>query len=250
VARWAASTRSIGRDVAVREEFMSRATLPSAPPAADVLLCQDDGVRPLRVLDVAAKVALVALLVAALVFPDLSGIKGKASTARLVVYPLGMLAVPLWWWLYGRRRDRVAAFPWLADLLVTLPWLLDLGGNRANLFDTVPWWDDAMHFLNWLLLTAGVLVAWAPRGVSRGVVVMCGLGFGAGAALLWELGEYVAFVRNSPELATAYTDTLGDLALGSLGAVLAGLVVAYGSSRRGSARAEGGGERVTRIELA
>ena len=123
--------------------------------------------RPLRVLDIAAKVTLVALLVAALVFPDLSGIKGKASTARLVVYPLGMLAVPLWWWLYGRRRDRSSGFPWLADLLVTLPWLLDLAGNRANLFDTVPWWDDAMHFLNWLLLTAGVLLAWAPRGVSR-----------------------------------------------------------------------------------
>ena len=204
--------------------------------------------RVLRVLDVAVKVALVALLVSALVFPDLSGIKGKASTARLVVYPLGALAVPLWWGLYGRRRagragqagGRAAGFPWLADLLVSLPWFLDLLGNRLDLFDTVPWWDDAMHFLNWLLLTAGVLLAWAPRGVSRGVVVMCALGFGVSAALLWELGEYVAFVRNSPELGTAYTDTLGDLALGSLGAVLAGLVVAYlplgglGTGRAGS----------------
>lgn len=183
--------------------------------------------RALRVLDVAVKVALVALLVSALIYPDLSGIKGKASTARLVVYPLGMLAVPLWWWVYGRRRPRATGFPWLADLLVTLPWLLDLLGNRLDLFDTVRWWDDGMHFLNWLLLTAGVLLAWAPRRVSRGVVVMCGLGFGVSAALLWELGEYVAFVRNSPELTTAYTDTLGDLALGSLGAVLAGLAVAY-----------------------
>jgi len=203
--------------------------------------------RALRVLDVAAKVALVALLVSALVFPDLSGIKGKASTARLVVFPLGTLAAPLWWWLYGRSRAQRRAterperagggpgrvvFPWLADLLVTAPWLLDLLGNRLDLFDTVTWWDDAMHFVNWVLLTAGVLVAWAPRAVSRGVVVMCGLGFGVTAALLWELGEYVAFVRNSPELATAYTDTLGDLALGSLGAVLAGVAVAYLPVRR------------------
>jgi hypothetical protein len=51
------------------------------------------------------------------------------------------------------------------------------------------------------------------------------LGFGATAAVVWELGEYVAFVRHSPELQTAYTDTLGDLALGSLGALVAGLII-------------------------
>jgi len=189
-------------------------------------------VRAVRILDLVVKVGLVALLVSALVFPDLAGIKEKAGTARLVVYPLGMLAVPLWWWSYGRRRDRGAGFPWAADLLVSLPWLLDLLGNRFDLFDTVTWWDDWMHFLNWLLLTAGVLLAWAARRVSRGVVVMCGVGFGLSAALLWELGEYVAFVRGSPELTTAYTDTLGDLALGGLGSLLAGLAVAYLRRRR------------------
>lgn len=43
--------------------------------------------------------------------------------------------------------------------------------------------------------------------------------------MIWELGEYVAFVRHSTELQTAYTDTLGDLTLGTLGALLAGLIV-------------------------
>jgi hypothetical protein len=191
--------------------------------------------RAVRVLDLLVKVALVGLLVSALVFPDLSGVKEKAGTARLVVYPLGMVVVPLWWWLYGRRRAGVrgagasgrGGFPWTADLLISLPWLLDLLGNRFDLFDTVDWWDDWMHFLNWLLLTAGVLLAWSARGVSRGVVVMCAVGFGLTAALLWELGEYFAFIRTSPELTTAYTDTLGDLTLGGLGSLLAGLSVAY-----------------------
>jgi len=45
-------------------------------------------------------------------------------------------------------------------------------------------------------------------------------------AILWELLEYVTFIRHSPELATAYHDTLGDLALGLLGSVVAGLLVA------------------------
>lgn len=183
----------------------------------------------LRVADLVVKALLVVLLVAALLYPDLSGLKEKAGTARLVVYPIGMLAVPVWWWLRGRHRrarGEAGGFPWAADLLVTLPWLLDTLGNRLNLFDTVGWWDDAMHFLNWLLLTAGVLLAWAPRGLTRGVLVLCALGIGLAAALLWELGEYVAFIRNSPEYTTAYTDTLGDLTLGGLGSLVAGLLVA------------------------
>ena len=52
-------------------------------------------------------------------------------------------------------------------------------------------------------------------------------------AILWELGEYFAFIRNSPELATAYTDTLGDMALGLSGATLAAAiaVIALGLPR-------------------
>lgn len=170
---------------------------------------------------IAAKLLLFALLLSALIWPDLSGIKGKASGARLVVYPVGAMILPLFW--YAVRRGR--AFPWLADLLITLPWLVDLAGNRLNLFDTVWWWDDLMHFLLWGLLTAGVLLAFSSGTSSRGLTVMLALGFGATAAVVWEIGEYWAFIRHSTELQSAYTDTLGDLALGTLGALLAGLIV-------------------------
>jgi hypothetical protein len=173
-----------------------------------------------------AKVLLLGLLLSALIWPDLSGIKGKASTARLIVYPLGGMILPLWWWAYGRTRSKLhRTFPWPADLLMTLPWLIDLVGNRLNLFDTVNWWDDAMHFVLWGFLTAGVLLAFVPRDLSRAVTTFTALGFGATAAVVWEVGEYITFVRNSPELQTAYTDTLGDLTLGTLGALLAGLIV-------------------------
>jgi len=40
-------------------------------------------------------------------------------------------------------------------------------------------------------------------------------------------GEFVTFVPNSPEAATAYADTLGDIALGMVG----GLVGAIATSR-------------------
>jgi hypothetical protein len=175
---------------------------------------------------VGAKVLLFALLLSALIWPDLSGIKGKASTARLIVYPVGAMVLPLWWWAYGRARSKLhQSFPWHADLLMTLPWLIDLIGNRLNLFDTIDWWDDAMHFVLWGFLTAGVLLAFAPRNLSRGLTAFVALGFGATAAVVWEVGEYVAFIRSSPELQSAYTDTLGDLTLGTLGALLAGLIL-------------------------
>jgi hypothetical protein len=177
-------------------------------------------------LDVAVKAGLVALLLVAVIWPDLGGLKGKAAGARLVVYPLGAAVVPLVWWTARRTRpgSRPGAFPWLGDLLFSLPWFLDTLGNRLNLFDTLWWWDDWMHFLSWGLLTAAVLVLFAPDG-GLWPMVERALAFGCGSALLWELGEYAAFIRNSPELQTAYTDTLGDLALGTLGSLVAAILV-------------------------
>ena len=40
------------------------------------------------------------------------------------------------------------------------------------------------------------------------VIAALVVGFGSFAALVWELGEYFAFIRNGDELATAYQDTL------------------------------------------
>lgn len=60
-----------------------------------------------------AKAMLFLLLLTALIWPDLSGIKGKASTARLVVYPIGAMLLPLWWLAYGRTKSKLhKAFPW------------------------------------------------------------------------------------------------------------------------------------------
>jgi hypothetical protein len=174
-----------------------------------------------KVADIAVKVGLVVLILIALANPDLGGVKAKAGGSRAFVYPLAMMFVPAIWWLLYRARP----FPWLGDLLLCLPWFTDTLGNRMNLYDSISWFDDWMHFMNWALLTAGFLVITLPRGLPWWRAVERGLAFGVPTAVLWEIAEYVTFIRHSPELETAYTDTLGDLVLGTTGTVLAALVV-------------------------
>ena len=174
-----------------------------------------------RVIDIAAKVGLVILIGIAIAYPDLGNVRGKASGVRDIAYPLGALVVPAVWWF--RWRDR--PYPWLGDALVTLPWFTDTLGNRLNLFDTVDSFDDWMHFVNWALLTAGVLILTLRQTASLRETIERALAFGVTAALGWEIAEYFAFIRHSSELKTAYTDTLGDLSLGSLGSILAGVTV-------------------------
>ena len=175
-------------------------------------------------IDVAVKAALIGLLLLAVLRPDLPQFEGKAMTGRALTYPIAALVVPLAWWLYGRKRsDR---YPYALDILLTLPFLIDVAGNALDLYDSIDWWDDANHFVNWGLLTAafGQLLVRLPVGRLAAVGLM--IGFGATTAVLWEFAEYFTFIRDSPEEATAYEDTLGDLALGLTGSVVAALITA------------------------
>ena len=149
--------------------------------------------------------------------------EGKAFGARLVAYPVMMLVVPAaWWWAHRGRR---APVPWTAFALVMAPFLIDVTGNTLDLYDSVPWWDDANHFVNWVLLCAGLgllLLQGIRVGWARVLFVT---GLGAALAIGWELGEWYTFIRHGTELDTAYQDTLGDEALGTLGALVAGLLL-------------------------
>ena len=130
--------------------------------------------------------------------------------------------------MLGRRP----AYPYAADVLLTLPFLIDTAGNALDFYDTIGWWDDANHFVNWMLLSGAVgLLAWRNR-IGRWESVAFVVGFGAVSAILWEVAEYFAFIRHSSELATAYSDTLGDLALGLTGSVVAGLATALAPRRK------------------
>jgi hypothetical protein len=178
---------------------------------------------------VAILAATVVQLLLATFATGLAQFNGKAFGARLVAYPALMLLAPVVWWLVRRRPgawDASAQVPWGAFALVMLPFLIDVTGNSLDLYDSVVWWDDLNHLLNWFFLCAGLGTLVCCRVSPRWVVLFLVTGLGALLAIGWELGEWYTFIRHGTELDTAYTDTLLDEALGAVGAFLAGIVVA------------------------
>ena len=161
------------------------------------------------------------------VFSGLQQFEGKGFFWRLITYPAAVLVLPVAWAVWRRQL----AFPFVADILITLPFLIDTAGNALDLYDTVAWWDDANHLVNWALLAggAGALLQRIRQGFW--VTMTLVTGFGATTAILWEIAEYLAFIRVSPELDTAYVDTLGDLTLGLAGSVVAGIASGLAARR-------------------
>jgi hypothetical protein len=181
----------------------------------------------------AAAVAILALTVIQLAvgaFAGLEQFEGKGFGYRLIAYPFLMLIVPFIWWRVSRRKDPNEEMPWSAFALIMSPFLVDVSGNTVNLYDSVDWWDNANHFFNWMLLLwgCGLLLRLIWTGPTWALVLTI-TGLGAILAVGWELGEWYTFIRRGTELDGAYEDTLSDELLGTLGALIAGLIVGRGS---------------------
>ncbi|NRQ48567.1 hypothetical protein [Aeromicrobium stalagmiti] len=176
----------------------------------------------IRSFDLAAKAGLVALLTLAVMIPGFGNLDGKGLVPRAVSYPLAAFAVPIVWLVWWRQR---ASFPWAADFLITIACLTDTLGNQLDFYDSIESFDNVMHFANTGLLTAAVILLTMHRSSSLGAVVERAIAFGVSAALVWEIAEYFAFLRWSPERLGAYADTLSDMTLGAVGSLIAGVVV-------------------------
>ncbi|MBC2935164.1 hypothetical protein [Nocardioides sp. zg-1228] len=173
------------------------------------------------VLDLLAKVVLVLAMARVAIDPAWGNLEGKAPGTRAVTYPLLAFLVPLVYWL----RRPAGPYPWLADLMVTVPAFSDILGNRLDLYDQVVWFDDLVHFVNTGLLgAAAVIFSGAVEApLRRRLEVSVSVAMTLGVA--WEVWEYLAFVTRSGEAGTAYADTVGDLTLDWMGAVLAAVLL-------------------------
>jgi len=144
---------------------------------------------------------------------------GKAMRVRAIGYTAGLLTVPVAW----RLRDRPQPYPRELDLAVTVPLLIDAGGNAIGIYQRAHV-DDLVHFADGALLSSVVGALATPRlktsWEAAGVAAMAG----AAAAGIWEIGEWVGLKLGAKGMDLSYDDTMTDLAETIAGAFLGGLV--------------------------
>ncbi|PPH04927.1 hypothetical protein C5C44_05410 [Rathayibacter sp. AY1F6] len=126
------------------------------------------------------------------------------------------------------------------DALFGLALLVASWSSVLGLYEAWPQWDLVVHcVLNGLIAAvayivaarAGVVPAVAgDRGPLLPAVVLCAC-FGTTAGVLWEWGEWAGHRFIDSSIFVGYEDTLGDLAAGALGSILAGALMRFWSAK-------------------
>ena len=115
-------------------------------------------------------------------------------------------------------------------VILTAAW-----SNVLGLYETIPGWDIALHFvctgviasMTYLVLAEfRVVPSRANRGFSRRTAIVTTATAGLAVSALWEMVEWFGHTFISKEIYVAYDDTIGDMAAGGVGALIAGIVVA------------------------
>jgi hypothetical protein len=167
----------------------------------------------------AAKASVVALALDAFVNSDAPRYSGKGMRLRAVGYTGGLLVVPLAW----RRAGRPQPYPRELDLAVTLPLLIDAGGNAIGIYRRAHV-DDLIHFMDGAIVASVAGALATPRvrtsWEAAGVASLAGIA----AAGLWEIGEWVGLKLGARGMNLSYDDTMVDLAETAAGAVLGGVI--------------------------
>lgn len=122
------------------------------------------------------------------------------------------------------------------DILYGCIILIAAWSNVLGLYETVPWWDLLVHFactgvlaaMLYLVLARCSVVPLPPpaRGTARTPIVIV-TALGLALSSVWEMVEWFGWRYISDEIYVSYQDTIGDMALGALGGLVASLVVAY-----------------------
>lgn len=117
--------------------------------------------------------------------------------------------------------------------------------GALDLYQRISWLDVVMHLVvTGLVAAVGHLVVArltgavvdpvlpaAPRVRVGSVAVTTALGLGL--SVLWEVGEYLGNTYIDASIHVAYRDTIGDMALGGLGSLAAGLLLVRAGRRGG-----------------
>jgi hypothetical protein len=127
------------------------------------------------------------------------------------------------------------------DIAFCLAILLSTWSSVMSIYITTPWWDLPMHFLTNGLCAALLFVllvrleviadpATLPHPTLSATVVTTALGMSIG--VFWEFFEWFGHNFIDEEIFVGYDDSLGDLLVGAVGSLLAGLSMKFLMARR------------------
>lgn len=104
-----------------------------------------------------------------------------------------------------------------------------------DLYTSIAWWDLAVHFactgvvaalVSLLLARLGIIAAPRSRDVTVAATLVLTTVIGLAASAVWEMIEWIGKEFVSDDIFVAYDDTIGDMAIGGLGALVAGFALA------------------------
>lgn len=147
----------------------------------------------------------------------------QVTDAGVLAFALPALCVPRF---LGMRPS--------ADIVTGVVVLVAAWSNVIDLYTTVPDWDLLLHFAGTGVLTVCAMLALArfgalpaPRSAdatAAGTVVVA-VAVGLALSAVWEMVEWAGWLFISDEIFVGYQDTIGDMAIGGVGAAVAGLVL-------------------------
>lgn len=175
--------------------------------------------RALEAAIVATKAATIACAVDAVLNADTPRLRGKAIRTRAIGYTAGLFLVPVLWRVLPNRGP----YPRGLDLAVTVPLLLDAGGNALNLYEEARI-DDVVHFLNAALVSGVAGALFATLTDAPWQAALAGTGTAIAGETVWEVAEWAAMKAGADGMDLTYDDTMADIAESTLGAVVGGIV--------------------------
>ena len=122
-----------------------------------------------------------------------------------------------------------------ADILLGVTVLVAAGSNIFDLYRTIAGWDLVVHFVctgviaatGYLLLARCLVIpAQGAEGFRKRTAIVVCTTLGLAVSAVWEMIEWAGRTFITAEIFVTYQDTIGDMAVGGLGALVAGIVVA------------------------
>jgi hypothetical protein len=173
----------------------------------------------------AAEVTADALRVAGLIGVLVAAVWWTPTDAGVLAFTLPGLLIPRF----------VGVRPWF-DITYCVTLLVAAWSNVFDLYTRLVAWDLVVHLMCTGVLAAVLYLLLARLGIVADpddervpvvTAVITTTVIGLAVSALWEMVEWFGHAFLSDEIFVAYEDTIADLAIGGLGAVLAGFAIAY-----------------------